>query len=178
MQKVIYIVRHCKAEGQPAESPITSEGMKQAIELVKFFKKVKIDRIISSPFKRAIQSIEPVSKQKQINIELDTRLEERILCSSDMPDWIEALKVTYTDLDLKFVGGESSREAIERVTGVIDDIKLGENVVIVSHGNLISLLLKSFDHTVGFNEWMKLSNPDVYQLTIDKDDWSIHHLWS
>ncbi|MDX5474390.1 MAG: histidine phosphatase family protein [Bacillaceae bacterium] len=178
MQKVIYIVRHCKAEGQPAEAPLTSEGMKQAIELVNFFKKVKIDRIISSPFIRAIQSIEPVSKQKQIDIELDTRLEERILCSSDIPDWLEALKVTYNDLDLKFVGGESSREAMERVTSVIDDIKSGENVVLVSHGNLISLLLKSFDHTVGFHEWMQLCNPDIFQLTIDNEDWSIRRLWS
>ena len=178
MQKIIYVVRHCKAEGQPAESVLTSEGNQQAIQLVNFFKQVKIDRIISSPFKRAIQSIEPVSKQKQIEIELDTRLEERVLCSTDMPDWLESLKDTYNDLDLKFVGGESSREAMERVTSVIHDINPGESVVIVSHGNLISLLLKSFDYSVGFNEWMQLSNPDVIQIKIDRDDWAIHRLWS
>ena len=178
MKKIIYVVRHCKAEGQPAESPLTSEGNQQAIELVKFFKQVKVDRIISSPFKRAIQSIEPLSKQKQLEVELDTRLEERILCSNDMPEWLEVLIDTYNDLDLKFVGGESSREAMERVTSVIHDINIGESVVVVSHGNLISLLLKSFDHTVGFNEWKHMSNPDVYQLTIDREDWTIHRLWS
>ncbi|WP_096154997.1 MULTISPECIES: histidine phosphatase family protein [Bacillus] len=178
MKKVIYVVRHCKAEGQPAESALTPEGHQQAIHLVELFKGLKIDRIISSPFKRAVQSIEPLSKQKQLEIELDTRLEERILCLYDMPDWLEALKATYNDMDLKFFGGESSREAMERVISVINAIKQGENVVIVSHGNLISLLLKSFDDNVGYNEWLQLSNPDVFQLKISNNYCKIQRLWS
>jgi 2,3-bisphosphoglycerate-dependent phosphoglycerate mutase len=34
-----------------------------------------------------------------------------------------------------------------------------KNAVIVSNGNLISLLLKQFDNRIGFREWESLSNP-------------------
>ncbi|WP_241663468.1 hypothetical protein [Peribacillus simplex] len=29
MQKKIYIVRHCEAQGQPSESPLTEKGLKR-----------------------------------------------------------------------------------------------------------------------------------------------------
>lgn len=40
----------------------------------------------------------------------------------------------------------------------------GENTVIVTHGNLMSLLLKNFNKDFRFNGWKKLSNSDVYLL--------------
>ncbi|WP_141993169.1 histidine phosphatase family protein [Bacillus sp. B4EP4a] len=52
MHKQVYIVRHCKAQGQPSESQLTEKGSKQAKYLVEFFSNTKIDRIISSPFLR------------------------------------------------------------------------------------------------------------------------------
>ena len=36
--------------------------------------------------------------------------------------------------------------------------------VIVTHGNLLALLLKSFDPQIGFAEWECLTNPDVYRV--------------
>ncbi|HWI60619.1 MAG TPA: hypothetical protein VNT75_02140 [Symbiobacteriaceae bacterium] len=40
-----------------------------------------------------------------------------------------------------------------------------EAAVIVTHGNLMTLLLKRFDHRFGFAEWRALSNPDVYLVS-------------
>lgn len=54
MKKKIYIVRHCEAQGQPSESQLTEKGFNQAKYLSEFFSNIKIDRIISSPFLRAI----------------------------------------------------------------------------------------------------------------------------
>ena len=48
--KHIYWVRHCKAEGQPPEAPLTEEGKKQAEDLVDFLCNCGIERIVSSPF--------------------------------------------------------------------------------------------------------------------------------
>lgn len=50
MEKSIYLIRHCEAEGQPSESQLTEIGFTQANELSDFFTDIKVDMIISSPF--------------------------------------------------------------------------------------------------------------------------------
>ena len=37
---------------------------------------------------------------------------------------------------------------------------------IVTHGNLLALLLRHFDGRVGFAAWEALTNPDVYRVTL------------
>ncbi|WP_339148888.1 MULTISPECIES: histidine phosphatase family protein [unclassified Sutcliffiella] len=166
MSKNIYIVRHCQTEGQPPESQLTEEGFKQALELAQFFSNTPIDRIVSSPFLRAIQSIEPLSKKTNIRMEVDERLAERTLSTEDLPDWLEKLEATYDDLELKYKGGESSREAMDRIVSMVEEAfeRDAENIIIVTHGNIMSLLLKNYKNSFGFEDWKNLRNPDVYLL--------------
>jgi 2,3-bisphosphoglycerate-dependent phosphoglycerate mutase len=53
----IYIVRHCKAEGQSPDANLTDEGYLQAERLAEFLYDKKIESIICSPFVRANQSL-------------------------------------------------------------------------------------------------------------------------
>ncbi|MFF2445884.1 histidine phosphatase family protein [Neobacillus sp. NPDC058068] len=177
--KRIYLIRHCEAEGQPFEAQLSERGFRQAVELTEFFSTFKIDRIISSPFMRAIQSIQPLAMLLQVPIEEEPRLTERVLSNNNLPDWLEKLSATLDDLDLKFEGGESSREAMQRIVGVVEEVFVGEteNTIIVSHGNLLSLLLKYFNKDFGFDEWRNLSNPDVFILKSENKTVSIERVW-
>lgn len=179
MEKKIYIIRHCQAKGQPLESPLTEKGFKQAQYLSDFFTNIKIDRIVSSPFLRAMQSVKPISVNKNIEIEIDERLSERTLSTLDFPDWIEKLKATFTDMELKFEGGESSQEAMNRIVSVMDEVLKSdiENTIIVSHGNIMSLLLKNFNKDFGFECWKNLSNPDVFILNRVENEITTERLW-
>ncbi|MBT2606631.1 histidine phosphatase family protein [Bacillus sp. ISL-53] len=179
MLKKMYIVRHCEAQGQPSESQLTEKGSKQAKYLVDFFSDAKIDRIISSPFLRAIQSVEPLSEKINLKIEIDERLSERTLSTTDLPDWVEKLKATFNDMELKFEGGESSQEAMNRIVNVVDEVFKSEteNTIIVTHGNLMSLLLKNYNNNFDFECWKNLSNPDVFQLTSTKNDVNMERIW-
>jgi 2,3-bisphosphoglycerate-dependent phosphoglycerate mutase len=164
--KKIYITRHCEAQGQPAEAPLTEKGFKQANHLSEFFRDIPIDRIISSPYKRAVQTVEPLSKRINSEIEINNLLTERILSSQNIPDWLEKLRTTFDDLELKFEGGESSKEAMNRIVTVVEGVlnDPAENIIIVTHGNLLSLLLKQYNHHFGFEDWRNLHNPDVFLL--------------
>ncbi|MFD1778506.1 histidine phosphatase family protein [Fredinandcohnia salidurans] len=164
--KNIFMIRHCEAEGQEPEAPLTDKGIKQAIDLAAFFEKRKVDRIISSPFKRAIQTIQPLASKREIVIEMNHQLSERVLSTRNMPDWYDKLRETYMNYDLKYEGGESSREAVNRIIEVVDEVLKSdaENTIIVTHGGLLSLLLNHFDKNFGFEQWATLSNPDVYLL--------------
>lgn len=138
-----------------------------------------MDRIIASPFLRAIQSIEPLTKQAKIELETDDRLSERILSKTELPDWLEKLKATFSDMDLSFVGGESSNEAMGRAVNIVEDILKGnaENTLIVTHGNLMSLLIKKYRSDFGFDCWLKLSNPDIYLLRLKNNQSTIQRIW-
>lgn len=179
MDKKIYLIRHCQAEGQPPESKLTAEGIKQAEKLADFLSSIKVDRIISSPFLRAVETIRPFAQKATIEIETDERLAERVLSSSSMPDWLEKLKLTFNDLDLKYEGGESSKEAMDRIIQAVNEMieSHAQNSVLVTHGNIMSLLLKSYNKSFGFDEWLQLSNPDVYCLSFKNNEVHIARIW-
>jgi len=173
--KTLYLVRHCSAAGQAPESELTEMGHQQAQALVSFFKNVEIDHIISSPFIRAQHSISPTAQEKNLTIIIDDRLAERTLSTSDIPNWLEVLENTFMDMDLKLVGGESSNEATERGIKALKEAP--NHCILVTHGNLMSLLLKHYDDSFGFIEWKSLSNPDVYKLMIGEQESSISRIW-
>ncbi|WP_100012976.1 histidine phosphatase family protein [Lentibacillus sediminis] len=178
--KKVYIIRHCEAQGQSGEALLTEEGRKQALELANHFSGMKIDRILSSPFERAFQSIKPLAEQLNLTVEMNQQLTERVLSTENLSDWLPKLRATFDDMDLRYAGGESSREAMKRIGEVLQGVweSEAENTIIVTHGNLMSLLLKHINEEFGFGEWKKLSNPDVFLLTNDRDNVAFERVWS
>lgn len=176
----VYVVRHCKAEGQAADAALTETGVKQAKALAGFLSEKPIDYIVSSPYKRAYRTIQPLADLLNLPVVFDHRLTERVLSGSNHTDWRERLRRTYDELDLCYEGGESSNTAMSRAAAVVREVLDGgyNHAVIVSHGNLISLLLKYFDDRIGFAEWEALSNPDVYLLSFAQEPPAIERIWT
>ncbi len=166
MSKSLYFVRHCRAAGQEPDAPLTAEGHQQAIALVDLLYNHNIERIVSSPFVRAYQSIAPLAEGLGLDIEIDERLAERVMSSTPLADWQKRLAETFLDLDLCLEGGESSRTAMMRGVAVVSEVlqQAASTIVIVTHGNLMTLILKHFNDHIGYTEWQQLSNPDVYRV--------------
>lgn len=177
MEKVIYIVRHCSAEGQAPRAELTAEGILQASQLVKFFEDIEVNRIITSPFSRARQTGWPIAERKKLHVEVDSRLGERVLSSSEFTDWMIKLEDTFLDFHLKYEGGESSSEAMSRVCDVVEELGDGSQTVLVTHGNLMALLLRYYDERFGFEQWRALTNPDVYVVRIKDGDSEVERIW-
>lgn len=170
--KKIYLIRHCKAEGQPPQSRLTDLGETQALELRDFLKDHNITYIASSPYVRAINTITPLSDNLNIPINIDHRLKEKVLTSEEVEDFIPLLKAAFKDSDLKYQGGESSREATSRAIMALDDLvkREEESIAVVTHGELFSLIIKYFDDSFGYDGWKSLTNPDIYVLTFKDND--------
>jgi 2,3-bisphosphoglycerate-dependent phosphoglycerate mutase len=180
MNTTIYLIRHCQTTGQETDAVLTAEGEKQAEKLADFLSDALIARIVSSPFVRAIQTITPLAHRLHLQIETDPRLQERVLSDSDLPNWRENLCQTFEQLDLRFPGGESSREAMQRASAVMQDIlhqKPTGATAIISHGNLSTLLLKHFDATMGFSTWENMTTPDVFCLQLGEAGARITRIW-
>ncbi|PEC84008.1 histidine phosphatase family protein [Bacillus cereus] len=179
MKKII-VIRHCSATGQKRDAELTIDGKNQANILATFLleSQPQIDHIISSPFVRAIDSIRPYALQANLSIQEDERLAERILSDVPMDDWMQKLESTFTNIDIAFSGGESTKQATDRAISLIQDVlKLTHTTtLLVTHGNLLTLILRHFDQTIGFNEWRALTNPDIYEITIN-EQCALKRLW-
>lgn len=80
--QVFYIVRHAKAgsrghwQGDDRLRPLSKKGKKQAEELIDVFKPFKIAAIYSSPFLRCVQTVEPLARDRGLEIQETPALEE------------------------------------------------------------------------------------------------------
>lgn len=82
---------------------------------------------------------------------------------------------------MKMPGGETSFEAMERGISVIEELfELSEkSIAVVTHGNIMCLMLRYYNATYGFDEWRNLTNPDVFELLIPnkKEAVCIKRIW-
>lgn len=159
---MLLLVRHAAATGQEPEASLTVQGHEQAQKLAQFVKDYfRVDRIISSPLTRALQTAAPFGE----TIEIDDRLKERVLGAKE--DWQGELEKSFADFDYRCGEGETNNEGLRRAESFLADTITDdtETVVAVSHGNLCTLLLRKF---IPNFTWQQLSNPDIYAIDVHR----------
>ncbi|HMG51089.1 MAG TPA: histidine phosphatase family protein [Inquilinus sp.] len=166
MTSTIYLIRHCRAAGQEPEAPLTEEGHAQALRLRDRLAATPIARVVSSPFLRARDSAASLAARLGLPVGIDERLAERVLAADPAEDWQDRLRQSFADPGLCWPGGESGAAAMARGRAAVDAAAAdaGGPVAVVTHGNLLALILHSFDGHSGFDTWAGLTNPDVYRI--------------
>ena len=179
----VLLVRHAAPvrPGTPGyienERPLTTQGLADAEQLASEHDR-QIDAIYSSPYRRALQTVEPLAKRRALEIEVIDDLRERYLMEAGLPDseWVPQLRRAWQDFDYAPPGGETSRIAQMRVVDVLDRIREKHPSGIVaaaSHGNLIALALNAFDPSLRFDFWRAMPIPAIYELRWNGDSWQI-----
>ncbi|MGI1806616.1 histidine phosphatase family protein [Exiguobacterium sp. TDN 0502] len=175
----IYLIRHCETTGQAPDASLTPRGEEQAQRLCTQLLELPINHIISSPYRRAIDSIHPLATALKLPITHEDDLKERRLSAVPLDDWQHHLRQTFSDPDYTCPGGESSRIATGRITRVVEEaLQQQDESILVTHGNLLSLYLHSIDPTFGFEESLQLKNPDIFKVTRFQQQTIIEHLES
>jgi 8-oxo-dGTP diphosphatase len=76
----LIVVRHGQAgrknqwDGDDALRPLGTKGSRQAEDLIKTVGRQRVTRIVSSPYLRCLQTMEPLSHQQSIAVEIDPSL--------------------------------------------------------------------------------------------------------
>ncbi|AIC93741.1 MULTISPECIES: histidine phosphatase family protein [Shouchella] len=164
MRNILYLVRHAEATGQEPSARLTSKGKQDAKDLALFFQEKGIKMILSSPYKRAISTIEPTAEALGLPLNQDERLVERCLSPVPLTNWRMHVQKSFDDEFYSLKGGESSLDAQARILSVVNS--LTKPTIIVSHGNLLALLIRSYQPTFGFKDWEEMGNPAVYALSL------------
>ncbi len=177
-----YFVRHAHAYWTPDESrPLSANGQKDAQRVADILEKFPISMIFSSPYKRAFQTVIPLSEQFIIPIDVISNLRERTLCKGKIDKFLEAVEMTWRDFEFSHPGGESNNAAQHRGVSFIHKLEQkfrDEHIVLATHGNLMALTMQFFDTSIDFSFWESLSMPDIYVLEVDADKQAhILRLW-
>ncbi len=174
------ICRHCKSamDGADHERKLDDDGIKQSKSLSKKILQ-KVDSsttIYSSPFTRAMQSLAPLTDENpSIKIFPEESLKEiKIGKSSDLSKH-QIIEKMWKDSEFKVENGESQTECYSKIEPFMkktfSEFKdNNKNIILVTHGNLIGIILKNFFNLeFNFGLWKQISMPDMYILEFDKD---------
>ncbi len=166
---VMYIFRHGQSEDNAnfifsgwRTSPITEEGKKQALVLAPVFKDKKIDMLISSPQKRALETLELAMSQNEIaktrEVHTDPRVKERsygdfqghskLEIQLEDPKRLAKIRRSFTEIP---PNGESIEAVCKRVAEFCDEIiplmkQHHLNVAVSCHGNSIRGFRRYFEN--------------------------------
>lgn len=166
----LYFVRHAHSTYSPDElgRPLSERGMEDAKLVTELLQLERIDHVISSPYQRAIQTVEGIANYIEREIELVDDFKERTLSEHPVADFNEAISKVWSDFNFSLDGGESNNVA--QVRGVAATVELldtykGKNIVIGTHGNIMVLIMNYFDPKYDVHFWEQLAMPDIYKLT-------------
>jgi 8-oxo-dGTP diphosphatase len=92
----LLLIRHASAgdadqwQGDDRVRPLDSKGRSQAEALVALLAEFDLDRVVSSPYLRCAQTVEPLVRSRELEIELDDALGADHL--DDVPSVLERLR--------------------------------------------------------------------------------------
>ena len=155
----IYLVRHGQTEANikmrfqgHQDNPLNELGLKQAEEVAKRFKNIKLDAIYSRPLLRAKQTAKPLAEDKQLPIQIIPGLQEisfgkweGLTFTAIKEQWPEELNAFFTKpKDTKIPEGESFKDLEDRAfppfDKVVRSLEDGTSIAVVSHGGVVRAL--------------------------------------
>ena len=179
----VLLIRHAESVpiGTPGyaddDRPLTDAGRSAAEELAFELGEWQLTAIYSSPYARAVETVEPLARLRRLEIHLLDDLRERRLCVTGDGGWRETLAQAWADPDFALPGAESGRDAQRRGIRTLDLLRGrhadGGRVAAASHGNLISLILQALEPGIDGEFHLAMPNPAVYRLTHDGMRWRI-----
>ena len=155
----MYIIRHCEAMGNvlrvfqgSSDLDISELGKVQLKYLEERFNAIQLDRIYSSPLKRAIKTAQAVAGVKNIEIEVREGLKELYGGVVEGKPFVEAFNAvpgladTWDNHPQDFApeGGETMRHAYGRIWDAVKEIaeeNRDKTVALASHGGVIRCLM-------------------------------------
>jgi 2,3-bisphosphoglycerate-dependent phosphoglycerate mutase len=174
----ITLIRHASSAPDDnipdAEWPLSEKGRAQAKVLAAELAPLGIARILSSPYRRAVDTVQPLADRLGLEISLVPDLRERKLTNGLRSDWEDILRRAWADFSFALPGCESGLAAQARVCHVLRDAAInyhGETIAVASHGNAIGLFLNAIDPAFGFDQWRAMKNPEIFHLAWDGAGW-------
>ena len=169
----IYFIRHAEPNFENHDDmtrELSAKGLKDRKLVTKFLMDKQIDAVVSSPFKRAIDTVRDFADKNNLKITAIDDFRERRVDSCWIEDFTSFSKKQWEDFTYKLSDGECLAEVqarnIAALNKLLDDYQ-DQNVVVGSHGTALSTIINYYDKTFGYDGFHEIRHlmPWVVQFT-------------
>lgn len=173
----VYFIRHAEPnyDNHDDESrELSCKGLQDRKLVTRFLSDKHIDVVLSSPYKRAIDTVSDFAEFANLEIEIVPDFRERRVDSEWIPNFNAFCKQQWEDFNYKLSDGESLKEVqsrnIKALTGVLEIFR-GKSIVIGSHGTALSTIINHYDKSFGYSDFENIKGlmPWVAAFTFDDD---------
>ncbi|MBO5165245.1 MAG: histidine phosphatase family protein [Lachnospiraceae bacterium] len=171
----VYFIRHVEPNYENHNDmlrELSCKGLKDTELVTDFLLDKQIHVILSSPYKRAVDTVRDFAERKGINIILVEDFKERRVDSSWIEDFNSFCKKQWEDFSYKLSDGECLEEVQNRnimaLNNLLETYK-DKNVVVGIHGTALSTIINYYDKTFGYSEFDKIRYlmPWVVEFTFE-----------
>lgn len=173
METVVYFVRHADSafvEGQERERGLSEQGARDAKVIKELLQDEPLDVFVSSPYVRSVETIQELADWKGKPIKQFEDLRERNIGRFAPLSFADAKRKVYEEPQFAFPEGESSLEAADRAVQALLSLLVqyeGLTLLLGTHGDIMTLMLQTFDPRYGFEFWRSTTMPDIYRVHFD-----------
>lgn len=167
----VYFVRHAQPDfsiHDDVRRPLTEKGMQDSILVTQYLRDKGIHVAITSPYKRAHDTISGFAQEAGLNIIFNESFAERKIADEWIEDFNGYAKMQWKDFTYKLPGGESLEEVqnrnIKGLNAVLKEYPQ-KNIVVGSHGTALSCILNYYDNRFGYPNFERIK---------DKMPWIVH----
>lgn len=157
----IYFVRHAEpnySNHNDAERELTEKGLKDRELVTSYLADKSIDVVLSSPYKRAIETVKHFADNNNLTIKAISDFRERKIDSVWIENYSDFCKQQWSDFFYRLSDGETLAEVQKRNISALFDVidqYNDKNIVVGSHGTELSTIINYFDNTFEYEEFKR-----------------------
>lgn len=172
----VFFVRHARPNYHnhvDALRELSSEGMEDRKRVTEFFQNQKIHAALSSPYKRAVDTIKDYTDCVGLEIETVEGFRERRVDSCWIADFTTFARNQWADFSYKLSDGECLQEVQDRNMAALNAALQkyrGKNILIGSHGTALSTVLHYYRPSFGYGDFERIrpKMPWIAELVYDE----------
>lgn len=171
----IYFVRHAQSDHSVCDNrtrPLTEVGLRDSKAVTWVLEDKGIDYLMSSPYKRSMDTIGDLAEALGLPIHTDEDFRERKTGDHKGKPIMEFAEQQWTDFDYKTEDGESLREVQRRNIRALNRVLAehnGEKIVIATHGMALSTILNYYYPEFDFECFKKIVDFMPFIIRLDFD---------
>jgi 2,3-bisphosphoglycerate-dependent phosphoglycerate mutase len=162
MMTTVYFVRHAEPNYENHDDisrELSDKGLRDRKRVTNFLADKKIDVVVSSPYKRAIDTVGDFAEINGLDITIVEDFKERRIDSQWIEDFHSFSKKQWEDLQYKLSDGECLENVQKRnisALGKVLEQYRNKNIVVGSHGTALSTIINYYDQSFGYSDFERI----------------------
>lgn len=174
---VIYFVRHAEPNFENHNDSLrelSEKGLKDTKLVTQYLQDKRIDKVLSSPYKRAVDTVKDFADKNGLAVETIEDFRERKIDSVWIDNFEEFCRQQWADFQYKLSDGETLAEVQQRNIRALNQVLReypGKNIVVGSHGTALSTVIHFYDSSFGFRDFNKIRRlmPWIVKFTFEDE---------